>query len=169
VPVSIEIAGEGALLETLTQQAERLGIGDRVHFHGRVEPAQLPALLKSCNVYVSMPITEGVSASLFEAMACGCYPIVSDLPANRFWIAHGDNGSLVPVDDCVALESGLLDFWNRRDRCVDVLRRNRRLVEASASLHDNVRYFVERYQRLLTPGGVMATGQPARDYRNDPA
>jgi glycosyltransferase involved in cell wall biosynthesis len=121
---------------------------------------ELPALLRSCNVYVSMPITEGVSASLFEAMACGCYPIVSDLPANRFWIAHGDNGCLVPVDDCAALESGLLSFWNSRHRCAEVLRRNRLLVETSASLHDNVGYFIERYQGLLTAGGATIRRRP---------
>jgi glycosyltransferase involved in cell wall biosynthesis len=38
VPVSLEIAGDGALMQALNDQAARLGIADRVHFHGRVEP-----------------------------------------------------------------------------------------------------------------------------------
>jgi hypothetical protein len=35
-----------------------------------------------------MPITEGVSASLFEAMATNCYPIVTDIVGNKSWITH---------------------------------------------------------------------------------
>jgi glycosyltransferase involved in cell wall biosynthesis len=152
VPIYLHIAGEGVLKKALEAQAERLGIRDRVEFHGTVDSVRLPALLRSCNVYVSMPITEGVSASLFEAMACGCYPIVTDLPANRFWIRAGENGALVPVDDCAALEGALWNLWSRKDLMSDVSRCNRRLVEQSASLHDNIKYFLDRYHHLPKTG-----------------
>jgi glycosyltransferase involved in cell wall biosynthesis len=152
IPIFFDIAGEGALRTALQHQAQSLGIGDRVQFHGMVDSTGLPALLKRCNVYVSMPITEGVSASLFEAMACGCYPIVSDLPANRFWIKTEENGTLVPIDDCHALETALLNFWSRKDRLSNVVRRNRILVEQEASLHDNIKVFIGRYQNLLQRG-----------------
>jgi glycosyltransferase involved in cell wall biosynthesis len=46
-----------------------------------------------------MPTTEGVSASLFEAMACNCYPIVSNIAGNQSWITHRNNGQLITVDD----------------------------------------------------------------------
>ena len=49
-------------------------------------------------VYVSIPITDGTSISLLEAMAYGCIPIVSDLPANREWIEHGKNGLITSGD-----------------------------------------------------------------------
>ena len=52
-------------------------------------------LLQQSNIYISMPITEGVSASLFEAMACYCYPIVTDILGNKSWITHRENGGLV--------------------------------------------------------------------------
>jgi glycosyltransferase involved in cell wall biosynthesis len=43
--------------------------------------------------------TEGVSASLFEAMACHTYPIVTDIAGNQSWIKHRENGQLVTIND----------------------------------------------------------------------
>jgi len=54
--------------------------------------------LRRSQVYVSLVSTEGVSSSLLEAMACGVFPIVPDIPANRLWIEDGKNGFLVPMD-----------------------------------------------------------------------
>jgi glycosyltransferase involved in cell wall biosynthesis len=50
----------------------------RERFSGRIPNTELPELLRASNFYISMPITEGVSASLFEAMASNCYPIVTN-------------------------------------------------------------------------------------------
>jgi glycosyltransferase involved in cell wall biosynthesis len=36
-------------------------------------------------------------------MATGCFPIVTDLPANREWIKPGANGFLFPAGDPQAL------------------------------------------------------------------
>jgi glycosyltransferase involved in cell wall biosynthesis len=36
-------------------------------------------------------------------MACGVYPIASDIPANRQWVTDGLNGSLVKINDVDAL------------------------------------------------------------------
>jgi len=55
-----------------------------------------------------MPITEGVSASLFEAMATNCYPIVTNLPGNQSWIKHRENGQLIPLDDYKNLAEELI-------------------------------------------------------------
>ena len=99
IPIFLDIAGDGVLSERLRSQALRLGISEHVRFHGQIFHDRLPELLRQCNVYVAMPITEGVSASLLEAMASGCYPVVTDLVANRHWITPPTNGDLVRVDD----------------------------------------------------------------------
>jgi glycosyltransferase involved in cell wall biosynthesis len=61
---------------------------ERKVFHGRIPNTELPELLRASNFYISMPITEGVSASLFEAMASNCYPIVTNIAGNQSWITH---------------------------------------------------------------------------------
>lgn len=46
----------------------------------------------SAMFYISIPKSDGTSISLLEAMAYGCIPITSDLPANKEWINHLENG-----------------------------------------------------------------------------
>jgi glycosyltransferase involved in cell wall biosynthesis len=52
-------------------------------------------LYSKAKIWVSIPESDATSISLLEAMACGCIPIVSDLPANREWIKSGVNGIVV--------------------------------------------------------------------------
>lgn len=149
VPISFDIVGDGVSVHDLKSQALRLGLSDRVRFHGRVSHDQLPELLRRCNIYVGMPVTEGVSASLLEAMACGCYPIVTDLVANRYWISQHENGTLVPVDDTAALEKALLAVWENKSLIARAAEQNRLLIREKASLKDNIACFVRNYKRLV--------------------
>jgi glycosyltransferase involved in cell wall biosynthesis len=64
--------------------------------------------LASADIYVACPEIDATSVSLLEAMAAGCYPIVSDLPANREWIVDGQNGSLFPVGDSETLAAQIM-------------------------------------------------------------
>jgi glycosyltransferase involved in cell wall biosynthesis len=155
VPASLDLVGDGSRAADLKDQAVRLGIADRVRFHGRVDHERLPDLLRTCNVYVAMPTTEGVSASLLEAMACGCYPVVSDLTANRHWIVHGENGRLVKVDDGAALEDALMGVWSNLRDVGPALAQNRSLVETRASQQDNMACFLQRYRLLAANGSAQ--------------
>jgi glycosyltransferase involved in cell wall biosynthesis len=56
--------------------AEAAGVAGRVRFIGRVDHAAMPALYSLAEVVVSVPSSDGLPQSLFEAMACGT-PIVS--------------------------------------------------------------------------------------------
>jgi glycosyltransferase involved in cell wall biosynthesis len=97
------IAGDGpdrARYESLTRE---LGLERVVRFEGWADPQRLAHLLRGHRIYVSVSRADGASVSLFEAMAAGAYPVVSDIDANREWIRDGDNGRLVPPGDPVAL------------------------------------------------------------------
>lgn len=99
----LTIAGQGSQSEELKEFCRTSGLGDRVTFTGRVEPERLARLLGCHRIYVSTSPAEGSSVSLLEAMACGCLPIVTDIPANREWITHERNGLLYPAGDTAAL------------------------------------------------------------------
>jgi hypothetical protein len=60
-----------------------------------------------------MPITEGVSASLFEA-TCNCYPIVSNIAETKVGLPIAKNGQLIPVDDSTILAEEIL--WTHREQ-----------------------------------------------------
>ena len=96
-----------------------------------------------------MPTTEGVSASLFEAMATNCYPIVTDILGNQSWIKHRENGQLITVDDFEMLAEELIwAFENNKYRNEAVLK-NRIFVEQNADYNTNMKIIAQKYHELI--------------------
>jgi glycosyltransferase involved in cell wall biosynthesis len=82
-------------------------IAQRVVPYRGVEPDQLPALLNSAAVVVSVPESDGTSVTLLEALFCERPVVVSDIPANREWVSNGTRGRLVPIREPAALGNAL--------------------------------------------------------------
>ena len=96
-----------------------------------------------------MPTTEGVSASLFEAMACGCFPIVTDLPGNRSWITQKENGVLVESENIQKLAEGIIwAFQNLAIRQKAVIE-NRKFIEKNANYAVNMKKIADEYHKLI--------------------
>ncbi|MFH7013060.1 glycosyltransferase family 4 protein [Flavobacterium sp. FlaQc-52] len=146
---TLTIVGDGTRLTYLKDLASILQIENKVVFTGRIPNTELPKLLQQSNIYISMPITEGVSASLFEAMACHCYPVVSDIPGNQSWITHRKNGQLITIDDVEKLAKELIwSFENPESRNQAVLQ-NRKFVEENANYNSNMKMIADKYHELL--------------------
>ena len=145
----LTIVGTGSEIQKLKNLAADLKISDKVIFTGTIVNEELPKLLQSSNFYISMPTTEGVSASLFEAMGTNCYPIVSDLPGNRSWIQHRTNGQLVKINDFESLADEIIwAFENETYRNLAV-QKNRIFVEENANYTTNMKFISEKYHLLL--------------------
>lgn len=86
------IANSGELLATLKKQVANLQIEKRVEFVGFLTQREQTTYYKNAKYYISIPSSDSTSVSLLEAMRYGCYPIISNLPANREWIINGFNG-----------------------------------------------------------------------------
>ncbi len=146
---SLTLAGSGPLREELLALTRQLGIEQQVFFAGFVSNEHLPALLAEHNVYISPVKSDGVSASLLEAMAVGLLPIVPDHPANQLWIKSGDNGLLLgdpsPKDVAQAVMQALVDVELRQR----AWRENPDRVRARADFDHNSQVFVERFQQLV--------------------
>lgn len=91
------IIGDGNQKDYLVKLAADKGIMNAVKFLGRVPHEELPKYLASSDIYVSTSLSDGTSISLLEAMACKLAPVVTDIPANRNWVAEGKNGFLFPI------------------------------------------------------------------------
>jgi glycosyltransferase involved in cell wall biosynthesis len=145
----LTIIGDGSQLSKLKNLAKDLGIENKINFTGRIPNTALPKLLQQSNIYISMPITEGVSASLFEAMATNCYPIVTDIAGNQSWIKHRENGQLVTVDDYKMLAEELIwAFKNNKHRNEAVLK-NRIFLEKNADYNINMKIIANKYHELI--------------------
>lgn len=147
--VRVLIVGDGVLSADLESLALELGISEHVKFLGRVPNNELPQLLAQSDFYISVPISEGVSASLFEAMATRNFPIVSDLPAYKAFIKDGINGSLVPVGNPAALAEAILRFLNSPDKYESAVSKNREYIEASVDFDKNMKAIYQKYITIL--------------------
>jgi glycosyltransferase involved in cell wall biosynthesis len=93
-------AGQRAALEAL---ADRLGVGDRVEFHG---PSADPAAhMRAADVVVQPSRWEGLSLSMLEAMACGAAVVASDVPGSELLTAGA--GVVVPSENPQALAGAI--------------------------------------------------------------
>jgi glycosyltransferase involved in cell wall biosynthesis len=105
----LTVAGVGPDREKLEKLTRELVLEDHVRFIGWASPEQLAQNLRQHQLYVSTSRGDGASISLFEAMVSGAYPVLSDIPANREWVRHGENGLLFALDDPPALARMILE------------------------------------------------------------
>lgn len=107
----VTFTSAGPLLEEarlLAEQSLSRKMRQRVEFFGGVSDDALREIVRQSHVYVSMSLSDGTSTSLLEAMACGVFPVVSDIPQNREWIdPDADTGILVPIRRPDALADAL--------------------------------------------------------------
>jgi glycosyltransferase involved in cell wall biosynthesis len=96
-----------------------------------------------------MPITEGVSASLFEAMASNCYPVVTDIPGNQSWIKHRENGQLITIDNIEMLAKELLWAFENSEYRNTAVKKNRKFVEENADYNTNMEIIANKYHELI--------------------
>ncbi|SHK97272.1 glycosyltransferase [Flavobacterium xanthum] len=149
IDFELTVIGDGTELPTLKSLAKKLKIDKKVNFMGRIPNTELPTLLQKSNIYISMPITEGVSASLFEAMACYCYPIVTEIPGNKSWITHRENGGLVAIDDHTILANELIWSFENKAHREQAVTKNRIFVEENANYEINMKIIAHKYHELI--------------------
>lgn len=93
--VRLVVAHGGSLTGQLRRHAS--GGGGRIDFAGFIDRAALRDAMTGAEVFVSVPSSDGTSVALLQAMAAGCFPIVSDLPTQRELVEDGVNGFRVPL------------------------------------------------------------------------
>ena len=110
----LEIAGDGPCMADLRRTAAELGLGGVVHFHGQVR--DVPALLARAGLFVLPSLTEGVSLTLLEAMACGLAVVATRVGGNPEVVVDGETGLLAPPGDPAALAAAHAPPAPRRPR-----------------------------------------------------
>jgi glycosyltransferase involved in cell wall biosynthesis len=145
---ALTVAGDGRLRTELAARAERSIARRAIVFVGDVDHHRMPALLRDHHIYVSTSLSDTTSVSLLEAMACGLFPVVSDIPANREWIEDGVNGLLVPVQQPMKLATTIIGAWKDEAFRERAIRANLELIRKKAEWHANMSPVRELFERL---------------------
>jgi glycosyltransferase involved in cell wall biosynthesis len=147
--LQLDLVGDGPLRGELEAQVRSAKLGDVVQFHGHVGARELVRLLGRAHVFVSSALSDGNNVSLNEAMACGCYPIATDIPANAQWLRESGSGALFAPGDAAQLaaciEAAAADSAGR----AAAARQNRAIVEQRADWRVGVRRMRSLYEELM--------------------
>jgi glycosyltransferase involved in cell wall biosynthesis len=99
------VVGSGPMLAELDARARALELGADCRFQSAAQ--NVAEWLRVMDVFVLPSLSEALSNSLMEAMACGCCAIASDTGGNPELVRDGETGLLFPTGDSVALAARL--------------------------------------------------------------
>lgn len=140
---NLVIAGIGPKTNDLLELTKTLGIESNVKFVGWLNAKENAEFYNRAKIYVSIPYDDATSISLLEAMACGCIPVVSNLPANLEWIIDGINGIVADDLNAAFFEDALKIDYNT------VATLNKKIIEQKATIKVNKEKFINIYTNLL--------------------
>ena len=130
----------------LTQQIDRLGLGDRVRLLGR--RTDIPALMNALDLHVMSSESEAFGNVLGEAMACGT-PCVSTDVGDAAEII-GSTGRIVPVRDPEALADAIAALLAERETSGWLDRRE--AARSRIASRYTLQTMVERYHEVWFEG-----------------
>ncbi len=147
------IAGRGSDVKfaSLAQQAETLGISDRVIFRNWLP--NLPAVLASLDVSVIASLgSEGSSRIAYESMASGVPLVATRVGCLPEIISDGRTGLLVPPADAEALAQAICQLLDNRTLAKNLATQ---ALERVQSYHNYERWIgeiLEVYKQAMNPG-----------------
>ena len=139
------IAGDGEMLNELTNLANTLNIYKQTTFTGLLSEKDLPDFLNDLDIYVHASFGETMSTAIMQAMACGKAIIASDVDGIKNMITDGEDGLLVEVKNENKLAEKILLLLNN-DSIKKKLESNAHLKAQQA--FSNTRMF-NSYKKIL--------------------
>jgi glycosyltransferase involved in cell wall biosynthesis len=109
------LVGDGPERPKLERDAERIGVGDRLHFVGFFAHDRLPAVLAHADLLVLPSLYEELGTVLLEAMQTALPIVASKTGGIPDVIEDGVNGMLVPPGEPEALARAIDRLLADRD------------------------------------------------------
>jgi glycosyltransferase involved in cell wall biosynthesis len=106
-PFELHLVGDGPLRTQLQEQADRLGLTERIVWHGWTPREQLRAIYQQSHCFVNPSFYEGMPNAVLEAMACALPVVATNIPGNDALVLSGETGYLFDLDQPDALLGGL--------------------------------------------------------------
>ncbi len=141
------IIGSGPMLGELQQRARDVGVFDACVF----EPStsRVEEWLRMIDIFVLPSLSEALSNSLMEAMACGCCTVASRVGGNPELIEDGKRGLLFEPGNSVDLASKLRELINGEELRTSLAAAAHDFLHANFSRGASARRMAEIYGEFL--------------------
>jgi teichuronic acid biosynthesis glycosyltransferase TuaC len=145
-----EIIGEGPERVALEGLAARLGIAERVEFHGQLPPREAIERARRCTLFAMPSTEEAFGVAYVEAMAGGVPAIgCRGEPGPEEIAAAGDGFMLVPPGDIERLSQRIDELLSDSHRLREASQRARATVAASFTWEHCGEQTLAAYERAL--------------------
>lgn len=136
------ISNDGSMRKELEQLVKDLGMENNITFKGFVSLEEQSSYYEKSQFFISIPESDATSVSLLEAMAYGCIPVVSDIPANHEWIRDQVNGiyysegtGMPALAEALKVKRTIFD-------------KNRSIIQEKAIFPDSIKKYVNEIMEL---------------------
>ena len=145
--LKLAIVGSGEMRDPLEAEARALGIWEDCVFAPATR--QVADWLRAIDIFVLPSLSEALSNSLMEAMACGCCAVASNVGGNPEQVRNGETGLLFEPRD----SAGLGDILRRLLEDEPLRRRlaaaGQRMVGERFSIQSSVERMSAIYSKLI--------------------
>ena len=145
------MVGAGPLQEEVRTVLTDAGLASLAWLPG--ERADVPDIMQRMHCFVLPSLTEGISNTILEAMACGLPVVATDVGGNGELVQAGHTGLLVAAGDVDGMAQALLQIYDAPERARAMGAQSRREVESRFSLPAMVAAYQALYDQELARAG----------------
>jgi glycogen(starch) synthase len=143
------IAGKGPFLDNLKEQANYLGIADRIYFTGFVDDETRNKLYQVADVAVFPSLYEPFGIVALEAMVTRTPVVVSNVGGLAEFVRDGKNGLTVEPNNPEQLARKILYLFNNREKAREISGNGYRMVKDKYSWDEIARKTEEVYEEVI--------------------
>jgi glycosyltransferase involved in cell wall biosynthesis len=138
------IVGYGPLENWIRLLVKEVNLENEVEI--LINPQNIPGILKTCNIYLSTSLYEGLSNSIMEAMVAGLPIVATNVGDNTYLIQDEYNGFIVPCGD-INLIVEKLDYLTKFEKIRNEFGcKSHSIIESKFS----EKKFIENYFQLFS-------------------
>jgi len=146
-PMKLAIVGSGPVLGQLEARAAELGIMEDCVFQPATQ--SVADWLRAMDIFVLPSLSEALSNSLMEAMACGCCAVASNIGGNPELIVDGERGVLFERGNADALAAALRTLIENESHRKELAANGTRFIRERFSLTCAAERMGAIYEELL--------------------
>lgn len=113
----------------------------------RTPHSEMLRYFSEARIYIGISLSDGISTSLLEAMATGCYPIQTGTSCANEWLSQ-DSGSIVPLSPENTITEALIEALISDEKIDRAALRNFRSIQTSANFN-TVKTISQRFYDLI--------------------
>lgn len=147
--VHLLLVGEGPELQSLKEQAGRLGVTRAVTFAGYVPQTEMAPYYRTADLFALGSDFDNSPNVVLEAMACGLPVVATAVGGVAEYVAPSQGGDLVPRGDAAAMAGALGGWMSGAERRRDAGAFNRQRVVQEFSWRASASRLLDVYKAVL--------------------